>query len=231
MDVRLIPKKLQQRLNKLSSSDYDNLECWQIIEAYNKAEREWARRQIHGGNQFREGAETSRVRVDDLQVLLKPVSLKGINRDYYFETQTIPTDYMAFSRAFVRADKDNCKDQRISCRLREDANTDLYLDDESFNPSFLWRSTFVTLVGDKIRVYTNNDFTVKSLELVYYRQPKGINLSGCQDITGVPGTNVNPEFKDDIVEIVIDEAASILAGDIESLNQAQITKQRAESNN
>ena len=33
----LLQIKLKQRLNKLSSNDYDNIECWQIIEAFNKA--------------------------------------------------------------------------------------------------------------------------------------------------------------------------------------------------
>ena len=42
--------KVKERLNKLSSNDYDNLECWQIIEAFNKAQVEWCRRQLHGYN-------------------------------------------------------------------------------------------------------------------------------------------------------------------------------------
>ena len=33
--------KVQQRLNKLASSDYDNTEPWQIIEAFNKGTVSW----------------------------------------------------------------------------------------------------------------------------------------------------------------------------------------------
>ena len=33
--------KLKQRLNKLSSNDFDNIENWQILEAFNKAQIEW----------------------------------------------------------------------------------------------------------------------------------------------------------------------------------------------
>ena len=32
--------KVKQRLNKLDSQDYDNLETWQIIEAFNKGQVE-----------------------------------------------------------------------------------------------------------------------------------------------------------------------------------------------
>jgi len=42
--------KLKQRLNKLDSQDYDNIECWQAVEAFKKAQVEWCRRQLHGSN-------------------------------------------------------------------------------------------------------------------------------------------------------------------------------------
>ena len=37
MNNATIQLKVQQRLNKLASQDYDNIECWQIVEAFNKA--------------------------------------------------------------------------------------------------------------------------------------------------------------------------------------------------
>ena len=51
--------KIKQRINKLDSQDYDNIECWQIVESFNKAQVEWTRRQLHGGNQYKEGDEGS----------------------------------------------------------------------------------------------------------------------------------------------------------------------------
>ena len=57
--------KFKQRLNKIASDDYDNIECWQIVEAFNKAQIEWCRRQLHGTNNYREGDEMSKRRVDD----------------------------------------------------------------------------------------------------------------------------------------------------------------------
>ncbi len=61
--------KIKQRLNKLSSNDYDNIENWQFIEAFNKAQIEWVRRQLHGNNIYNVGDELSKRRVDDLQIL------------------------------------------------------------------------------------------------------------------------------------------------------------------
>ena len=51
--------KVKERINKLDSQDYDNILCWQIVEAFNKAQVEWCRRQLHGINTLREGDEQS----------------------------------------------------------------------------------------------------------------------------------------------------------------------------
>lgn len=230
MDVRLIPVKVRQRLNKLSSSDYDNLEPWQIVEAFNKFQLEWVRNQIQGTNMRKDGAESTIRKVDDLQSLLKPLQLKGINRDYYFESTKLPEDYLDYSRVTLYASKGECKRQRLRGRLVEEANIDIYLDDPNINPSFIWRSTLVTLVGDRIRVYTNKDFIIDEIDGLYYRYPRPISLSGVKDINDNPGTNINPEFSDDIVEILIDGAAAILAGDIQDLNQNQILTNRTDKN-
>jgi hypothetical protein len=50
--------------------------------------------------------------------------------------------------------------------------------------------------------------------------------------TGVQSTqNVECEFKDDIIELIIDETVSILAGDMESGNQFSRGTETAERNN
>ena len=55
MNNATLQLKLKQRLNKLDSQDFDNIEPWQMIEAFNKAQVEWCRRNLHGGNMYKEG--------------------------------------------------------------------------------------------------------------------------------------------------------------------------------
>ena len=50
MNNSLLQIKIKERLNKLDSDDYENISCWQIQEAFNKAQREWVRRQVNGIN-------------------------------------------------------------------------------------------------------------------------------------------------------------------------------------
>lgn len=231
MDVRLIPLKLKLRLNKLDSSDYDNIQCWQFVEAFNKAQLEWTRRQLHGGNVYREGSESTITRVDDLQILLTPVEILGSNRVYYFLSRTLPEDYMKYNSLRVLASKGECKKQRIKSWLREEANSEDLLRDKNHQPSFLWRETFHTLIGNQLKVYTNSEFSVHNVELTYYRKPREIRILGCDYLGQSSESNIDPEFKDDVVELILDDAASILAGDMENINQFQLNSQKSEKDN
>ena len=232
MQNSVLSIKIKQRLNKLDSQDYDNIECWQIVEAFNKAQVEWTRRQLHGINAVREGDEESNRRKDDLQVLLNTQSL-SVSDQQVFYTGAIPANYLQWKRVDVYAKKDCCDNRRMTVYLAEEANVNVLLRDKAKQPSFEWGETFATLKNNFVNVYTNNDFEIDSAALTYYRQPIKIQIQGCVDpYTGVQSTvEVQCEFKDDIVEVIIDEAVSILAGDIESGNQFSRGTETAERNN
>ena len=224
--------KIKQRLNKLDSQDYDNIECWQIVEAFNKAQVEWARRQLHGINVVKEGDEESTRRIDDLQVLLNTQPLSVTDQQVLY-SGNVPDNYLQWKRVDTYAQKDCCDKRRMVVYLAEEANVNQLLRDVAKRPSFEWGETFATLKNNLINIYTNNDFEVESAQLTYYRQPVKIQIQGCVDpYTGVQSTtNVQCEFKDDIIEVIIDEAVSILAGDIESGNQFSRGSEGAERNN
>ena len=223
--------KMKQRLNKLDSQDYDNIECWQIVEAFNKAQTDWCRRNLHGLNVLQEGDEQSTRRKDDLQVLLSTSSLTLLDKEYYYRG-SIPTEYLQWKRVDVFANKDCCDKRRMTVYLAEEGNLNQLLRDANKKPSFEWGETFATLINDHVNIYTNHDFEITSADLAYYRQPIKIQIQGCVDpYTSIQSTvNVQCEFKDDIVEVIIDEAVSILAGDIESFNQYQRATQNSQKN-
>tara|TARA_S200002703_G_scaffold49279_3_gene42671 strand:+ start:16305 stop:17003 length:699 start_codon:yes stop_codon:yes gene_type:complete len=224
--------KVKQRINKLDSQDYDNLECWQIVEAFNKAQVEWCRRQLHGLNIVKEGDEQSTRRKDDLQVLLTTDGLTVTDKkDYFFGN--VPTDYLQWKRVDVLACKDCCDDRRMTVYLAEEGNLNQLLRDKAKKPSFEWAETFATLINNQVHIYTNDEFDISQANLIYYRQPRRIQLQGCVDPYTNEETlvNVESEFKDDIIELIIDETVSVLAGDIESPVQYPRGTQTAERNN
>jgi len=236
MTNNLLQIKLKERLNKLASLDYDNIECWQVSEAFNKAQLEWVRRQVHGANQFKEGDESSKMNIDDIQILLTdttttPITL--IKRDLYYETNLLPSDYLYFKRFAVKSTAECCPTpRRMTVYLSQVADVDNLLTDNFRQPSAEWGETFCTLSSNILKVYTNNEFELTQPVLFYYRKPKEIQFLNCTNpSTGnVTITDVPCEFKDDITEILIDDAAAILAGDIESIMQYQRNKQNSTTN-
>lgn len=151
-----------------------------------------------------------------------------------FEQSPLPADYMEWKRVSAYAKSECCDEaRRLKIWQVEEANIDDILRDKHKQPSFEWGETVCTLKNNNLLIYTNNDFSVSNATMTYYRQPRLIQIAGCVDpYTGVASpADVISEFKDDIVELLIDEAVTILSGDIESGNQVQRSSQSVESNN
>jgi len=234
--------KFKQRLNKLASNDYDNIECWQIVEAFNKAQVEWCRRQLHGNNIYKEGDEMSKRRIDDLQILLTDLGLTfNVEKDYV-ESTNFPVNYLEYKRVSTEAYNECCPftidskgdyhGRSMTVYLSEEANVDIIMRDPLKRPDFDWGETYCTIQGNKIRIY-KRDFDIVAPLLTYYRQPRNIQILGCVDpytLVESPA-DIECEFKDDIVELIIDEACSIIAGDINDVNTYIRGSAGAEKNN
>lgn len=231
--------KVKQRLNKLASNDFDNIQPWQIIEAFDKGQVDWCRRNLHGLNVVKEGDEQSTRRVDDFQILLTTTGKNSVpalimnNKIFYYEAD-LPVDYLQWKRISTEAISECCpKPKRMIVYPAEIANRDVILRDKNKKPSYEWGETFSTLENNKLQIYTNELFTPVNAQLTYYRQPRRIQILGVTNpYIGTPSTvNIESEFKDDIVELLIDETVKILAGDIEAINQIQRESQAVENNN
>ena len=234
MNNTTLQLKIKQRLNKLASNDYDNIECWQIVEAFNKAQIHWVRRQIIGLNAERQGDEQTTRKIDDLQNLLKEIPFPMTPRNLYVESNLLPSDYLQFKRISADAKKDCCPNPSnlAVIFIAEEQNVPLLLQNTLKKPSFEWGETFCTIVADRVRIYTNDEFDIVNPHLMYYREPIRIQIAGCVDpyTLGTSTTDVICEFQDNITEIIIDETVKILAGDIESMNQYTIANNSTESN-
>lgn len=212
--------KLRQRLNKLASNDFTNLECWQEAELLNKAQLQVVRRII------RDKDESTKTSLNDIQMLLETKDMKVANKKQFFESELLPENYLDFKKVIIEAYRPDCeKVKRIRCFLSEEGNAEFLLNDELRSPSFTWGETFVTIMGNKLKIWTNEDFIVKKCELVYYRYPKKISFSDCRDFDNRLMDEVEMEFKDDLIEIIIDEAVSIAAADMGDYTNFQRQKQ------
>ena len=152
MDNNLLQIKFKQRLNKLASLDYDNIQCWQIQEAFNKAQYEWTRRQVRGVNIKKEGAEQSTVVTDDLQRLIVDTALTMNKNGIYYEA-SLPSDYLYYVRTDVFAKSECCPERRMTVYETEEANISIILNTDSKKPSFEWAETVSTLMNNLLKVY------------------------------------------------------------------------------
>jgi hypothetical protein len=213
--------------------DYDNIECWQVQEAFNKAQLEWVRRMLHANTPKRETPEQNISMIDNLQTLLTEQEFVAMKKKpLYYETELMSDDYLAFVRVSAVAQKDCCKDRRMTVYLGEEANAQAIMGDNFRAPNFEWAETFCTVIGDKVRIYTAGDFELSEAKLTYYRMPVEVEFAYCANIDtgGTHFKDVECELKDDIVETIIDEAVAILAGDIADFNNSQRSLQNSVRN-
>lgn len=236
MTNQLLQTKVTQRLNKLSSFDYGNIECWMIAEAFNKAMDAWVSRQLEGINQTRSTAEGSIRSIDKLQVILKqaPLTMVASADGTYWEA-ALPSDYTEWSRVSANATdlQGCCPPRKLKIFLGEEADIDLVLLDKNRRPSYEWAETIGTIIGGNIRIYTNSCFNIDTPSLTYYRRATHIQIAGCTNPdTGLPvTTDVICEFPNNVVETIIDEAAAILADDMDNYNKMQTLNTNAEHSN
>lgn len=229
--------KVKNRLNKLASNDYTNLDSWIIVEAFNKGQLQWCRRNLHATNLKQEGTDQSTPRLDDFQTLLTPTQkFTFVKNDIYDSTTATmwPKDYMRFERVSLTVVKECCpKPKRMTVYLGEESNVDVLLNDPNKSPDYAWGHTFAILFGDRIDIYHNDKFDIAEAKLIYYRQPRRIQITGVVDLptNTVPSIDIECEFSDDLIELLVDEAADILAGDIGSWDQKQRLSESVEKNN
>lgn len=233
MKNSVIKVKVKQRMNKLASNDYDNIMDWQIVEAFNKGMVGWCRRQIQGTNLTKTGNESTTRRVDDIQVLITPLTMQFGKKDGFYASNSFPKDYFQWKRISAKMKADCCEPRPAMIYLAEEANVDELLRDVNKNPNFQWAETFCTIGGNVIKIYTANKFDLEDVVLTYYRQPRRIQILGTVNpYTTEPSLEeVECEFKEDVIELLIDECVKIITGDIESITANQIAEQSVEQNN
>lgn len=237
MNNTTIILKVKERLNKLDSQDFTNIPTWQILEAFNKSQVEWVRRNTKGQNSQQQGDESSTSEIEDLQILIpNPLPLTFVDKGIYYQSDVSewPSDFLRYKRLSLMATKYCCdKPKRFTCYLAEEANVDIYLNDVNRKPDYAWSQTFFTLTGNKLNLYHEHRFDISKCSLIYYRQPNRIQILGVVDAyTGSASlVEVSCEFGDDLIELLIIEATGVLAGDIEAIIQMQRSTQEEQKNN
>ena len=188
------------RLNKLGTNAHQNISYPQFINLMNKAQLHWAEERI-------KVSEADIVRTDEVQQLLKEINVSSSRVDDIYSFN-LPEDYFHFKRSYSKSKKCNTFVNNIQV---EEGNINTLLVDEFSKPSEEWGETLLTIVGNKIKIYSN--FDLVDTKLIYYRLPKLMDIAGYTSLGG-PSTNIDPEWTGSNLEEIIDLAVRIASGDI-----------------
>ena len=224
MNSKIAIQRAKQALEKQDSNGYANFNNWDYEDAFNKELTDWYRRQDWGTNQRKEQEEESEMIIDDLQVFLTEKKMSISNYEFFSDSVKLPENYRYYNKLVVTCSKDKCLNQNIPSKLVESSNTQEYLSDWNFSPDFDFEQCFHIIIGNKVRVFHNNNFTINSIKLTYFRSPKKISCD-------IRDMDTEWEVKEDVAELIIDGAIKNLAGNIENITANQLAKERTINNN
>lgn len=201
---------IELKLNKLASNRHQSISKEDKIITLNNAQIQLIKQKLNLNNIYKLGIDSFNKRYDDLQVLIKSdVKLLGVNSGNKYMVP-ISEDYMFFVKAYVLADRGNCKGRALDVNLIPHADVQEWLTNSNLSPSFDYQETFTTLSDDKLEIYFT-DFDLTECYLTYIKYPIKIDYPGYIHFDGTDSVLSNcelPEYlRDELVDLAVQELA------------------------
>lgn len=233
--------KIDQRLNKLSSNDHQEIQLEDKILALNEAQVKLVKQKFTGVSTLSKmgfGAFTKRYQdIENLLVDFNENSLSLEEEDPNINQWTaklseLNPKMMLYADAYVIADKGKCKDRIIWINkdLVKHGDIQFLINNVDFKPSFEYQETFNTITGGDISIYTDGTFTPKELKILYVRYPKKIDKEGYVDFDGEDSINQDCELVDYLEDELLDLTIQNLADYTENMSAAQTARMRSLTN-
>lgn len=190
MTVAECYKYIQEGLNKLNSNSSQNVTKSSFVSTFNAVQLQWVEDRI-------KLAELNKIRTDELQQLVTQVTLP-VKKDSLYYTSNLPTNYFHYIRSTGN------KGCSYAIWLVKEADVNVLLNDAFYTPSVEWGETFCTLGNGQLKTYHNDVISLDSVDIIYYRYPRSINMDdGYDDVNGQPTVDVDPEFQgSSLIEIL-----------------------------
>lgn len=214
--------KIDQKLNKLSTNEHQQIQLEDKILALNEAQIKLIKQKIDGFSVVsRLGMDSFKKRYEDLQNLVinynnQPLPLKLENPEinqWDADITKLSPKYMFYVDSYVLADKGKCKNRKIWINkdLAKHGDLLLLLNNDHYKPSFEYQETINTLSADVISIYTDGTFTPKTLNIMYMRYPVYINKAGYIMLDGKPSITQDCELElyleDELVDLTVQNLA------------------------
>lgn len=233
--------KIDQKLNKLSTNEHQQIQLEDKILALNEAQIKLIKQKLDGPNTPSTlGLDAFRKRYEDLQKFIEnyedhPLDLTLSNaqlNQWTASLDSVTPAYMFYIDAYVTADKGRCIDRLIFINREFTKHGDIpvVINNTHYKPSFEYQETFSNINTNEVMIYTDGTFTPKKLYLSYLRYPKYIDKIGYIKFDGSPSTNQDCELKNYLEDELLDLTVENLSMYTENASAMQTAAVRIRTN-
>ena len=233
--------KIDQRLNKLSTNEHQQIQLEDKILALNEAQIKLIKQKVDGqSTNSGMGLDSFKKRYEDLQSLVVaynngklPLKIKNPELNQWAANiHLLSPKYMFYVDSYILADKGRCKDRKIWINRDMAKHSDLQfiLNNDHYKPSFEYQETFNFLSSDEISVFTDGTFTPTSIYISYMRYPVYINKTGYIMLDGQPSFDQDCELETYLEDELLDLTVENLAMYTENQSAVQSAAMRIQTN-
>ena len=233
--------KIDQKLNKLSTNEHQQIQLEDKILALNEAQIKLIKQKVDGLSTVSGmGLDSFKKRYEDLQSLIitynsQPLNLSIKNAElnqWFANIHLLSPKYMFYIDSYVLADKGRCKDRKIWINrdLAKHGDLQFILNNTHYKPSFEYQETFNFLSSDEISIFTDGTFTPTKIYISYMRYPQYINKQGYIMLDGEPSYDQDCELELYLEDELLDLTVQNLAMYTENQSAVQNSIYRIQTN-
>ena len=233
--------KIDQRLNKLSTNEHQQIQLEDKILALNEAQIKLIKQKVDNISTVSQmGLDSFKKRYEDLQSLVvdynhQPLSLVESDKEIHqwkANIHQLEPQYMFYVDSYVLADKGRCKNRKIWINrdLAKHGDLQFIMNNDHYKPSFEYQETFNFLASDEISIFTDGTFTPKTINIMYMRYPVYINKTGFIMFDGQPSFDQDCELETYLEDELLDLTVENLAMYTENQSAVQNAQYRIQTN-
>jgi hypothetical protein len=233
--------KIDQKLNKLSSNNHQQIQLEDKILALNEAQIKLIKQKVDGFSIVNGlGMDSFKKRYEDLQRLVidygkgkLDLTLKNEKLNQWSANlDKLDPTYMFYVDSYVLADKGKCKNRQIWINkdLAKHGDLQFLITNEHYKPSFEYQETFNFISSNEISIFTDGTFTPSNIYVSYMRYPIYIDKAGYEKFDGKMSTDVNCELEEYLEDELVDLTVQNLAMYTENAAAVQSAQFRIQTN-
>ena len=232
--------KIDQKLNKLSTNEHQQIQLEDKILALNEAQIKLIKQKVDGISVMSGGLDAFKKRYEDLQSLIinynhqpLPLTLKNpeINQ-WSASVHDLSPKYMFYVDSYILANKGRCKDRKIWINrdLAKHGDLQYCLNNTHYKPSFEYQETFNFLSSDEISIFTDGTFTPTKIYISYMRYPVYIDKAGYVRFDGTDSVDSDCELETYLEDELLDLTVQALAMYTENMSAVETAQLRIKTN-